>query len=565
VVREAHFRSHHQTGSVRTPESVRIIAECFAQIAKMSAFRHITSKSVPKLSRPATGNRYLSEIRKINFNDAQTSFRSKSFLELLRAYAVFKVCSTRSIVSRAEDLTKLSYRVLGETLTDFVMRRTFFGHFCAGEHTVDMGPTINRLKSAGIGPILDYAAEADIDESTVPPLTTEEKQIVSRVYDYRDEQLCDKREKVFENCIRSAYELRGGEGKDAFAAVKITALGNPLLLERVSITITEIRNLFFKFDLDGNGRVTKEEFKRQYEKYFVGGPGYEKMFHKMDLDSDGSIDYVEWSNALTIEDLHHMTSLCRSEGPLLKATLTAEERELLLDMRARVDRLAELASELNVKIMIDAEHSYFQPAIDNIANILMRKYNRDRTIIFSTYQMYLQDSHTRLLDDMARAKAGGYRFACKLVRGAYMELERARAKEKGYASPVHLSKQDTHDNYNRGVAYMVEKIGAGEPLSLMIASHNQQSIELALEKAAQCGLTPEARIYFGQLLGMADHLTYSLGNAGYRAYKYVPYGKVKEVMPYLIRRAQENSDMLGGVGAELRMLQGELTRRLKLK
>lgn len=450
-------------------------------------------------------------------------------------------------------------------MTNYVMKKTFFGHFCAGEDTSDMRPTIARLKSAGIGPILDYAAEADIDESTVPPLTPEEKKIVSRVYDYRDEQLCNDREKVFEKCIRSAHELRGNEGGDAFAAIKITALGNPALLERVSTAITEIRNLFLKFDVDGNGTVSKEEFKRQYEKYFIsGGAGYEQLFRQMDDDNDDTVDYVEWSSALTIEDLHHMTGLCRAAGPLAKATLTEEERELLLDMRARVDRLAELASQLNVKIMVDAEHSYFQPAIDNLANTLMRKYNRERTIIFSTYQMYLHDSQQRLHDDIARARKGGYRFACKLVRGAYMELERARAEEKGYESPIHATKADSDANYNRGVGYMMERIGAGEPLSLMIATHNQHSIEAALEEASRHGLTPQARIYFGQLLGMADHLTYSLGNAGYRAYKYVPFGKVHEVMPYLIRRAQENSDMLGGVGTELRMLREEILRRLHL-
>jgi proline dehydrogenase len=213
--------------------------------------------------------------------------------------------------------------------------------------------------------------------------------------------------------------------------------------------------------------------------------------------------------------------------------------------------------------MIDAEHTYFQPAIDNLANTLMKKYNKDRTVIFSTYQMYLSDSHSRLMDDMARARRGDYHFACKLVRGAYMELERARAVEKGYPSPIHVSKQATHDNYNRGVAHMLDKMADGEPVSLMIASHNQQSIELALDKASQRGLGPDARIYFGQLLGMADHLTYSLGGANYRAYKYVPYGKIKEVMPYLIRRAQENSDMMGGVGTELRMLRAEILRRLK--
>mmetsp|Transcript_101267 Transcript_101267/g.198742 ORF Transcript_101267/g.198742 Transcript_101267/m.198742 type:complete len:534 (+) Transcript_101267:33-1634(+) len=498
---------------------------------------------------------------KIDFNDAKTSFQSKSYFELVRAYAVFQSCRLRFLVVRAEGLIKLSYKVFGETFTDFVMRKTFFGHFCAGENTDDMGPTIKRLKDAGIGPILDYASEADIDESAVPPLTREESLIKTRVYDYRDEDLCDKRAQVFASCIRSADILNKGKDKDGFAAVKVTALCNPILLERVSIAITEIRNLFLKFDVDGTGVVSKDEFKRQYEKYFTGGLDVDQVFQAMDNDFDETVDYIEWSNTLTIEDLHKMTSSCRTKGPLANATLTEEERELLVNMRARINKLADLASELNVKMMIDAEHSYFQPAIDNIATYLMKKYNGERATIFSTYQMYMVDSHSRLLDDIARAKQGNYHFACKLVRGAYMELERARAIEKQYPSPIHVDKQTTHDNYNGALTYMINKMADGENISLMIASHNQQSIELTLERAAERGLPPSANIYFGQLLGMADHLTYSLGGAGYRAYKYVPYGKIQEVMPYLVRRAQENSDMLGGVAVELRMLRNEIIRR----
>ena len=508
------------------------------------------------------GNSVRSLSVKVNFNDSEASFRSKSIVELVRAYAVFKTCKIKFLVNNADRMIKSSYAILGEGITDAVLRRTFFGHFCAGQDTSDMGPTIKRLKAAGIGPILDYAAENDFDEEDVKPLSNAEQKIKTRVYDYRDEELCDQRAKIFESCVRSANALNFEKDVDGFAAIKITALGNPILLERMSNAIVEIRNLFLKFDIDGTGEVSKDEFKRQYEKYFTNNMNVEEVFKYINRDDDDTIDYVEWSNALTIEELHTMTSHCRARGPLADATLTEEEREILVVMRDRINRLAELASELNVKLMIDAEHTYFQPGIDNIAETLMRRYNKDRTVIFSTYQMYLTDSHRRLLDDAKRARQGGYHFACKLVRGAYMELERARAVEKHYPSPIHVSKQETHDNYNRAVSYLVDKIADGEKVEVMIASHNQQSIEMTLQKADQRGLQPSAPIYFGQLLGMADHLTYSLGGAGYRAYKYVPYGKIHEVMPYLIRRAQENSDMMGGVSVELNMLKKEIFRRM---
>ena len=498
--------------------------------------------------------------QKINFNDSETAFQAKTFPALIRGYAVFRTCLVRFLVNNAETMIRQSYIYLGDPITDYALRKTFFGHFCAGQDTSDMGPTIRMLENAGIGAILDYAAEADIVEDEIRPLTPPEVQIKSRVYDYYNEDICDARAKVFESCIESAHTLKGT--KDAFAAVKVTALGNPKLLERVSTAIVEIRNLFNKFDVDNTGLISKEAFKKQYETYFSGGMDVDEVFKMINADNDDSIDYVEWSNCLTIEEIHKLTTFCKSQGPLAAATLTEEERELLLVMRNRMYKIVDLADKYNVKLMIDAEHSYFQPAIDYFTHILMKKYNKNRALIFGTYQMYLTDSHGRLLDDISRAKNGDYHFACKLVRGAYMELERARAADKGYTSPIHLTKQATSDNYNAGIAYMLDKIADGDKVQLMIATHNQESIEMTIAKAAERGLGPEANIFFGQLLGMADHLTYSLGAAHYKAFKYVPYGKIKEVMPYLIRRAQENSDMLGGVGVELTMLRKEIFRRL---
>jgi len=442
------------------------------------------------------------------------------------------------------------------------MRTTFFGHFCAGEHSGDMGPTIKKLDSSGIGAILDYAAEADIVEDEIRPLDEAEVKIKARVYDYYNEGVCDARAKVFETCIRSAHDLYGDKARESFSALKITALGNPALLERISIAIVEIRNFFLKFDDDNTGVISKEQFKLHYEQNFTGGMDVDEVFRMMDVDDDNDIDYIEWSNALTIEELHKLTSFCKDSGPLFKATLTEEERALIIVMRRRIEALADLAQELDVRLMIDAEHTYFQPAIDNISAGLMRKYNKDKPTIFGTYQMYLTDSIQRVTDDAKRADLGGYHFACKLVRGAYMELENKRAVDMGYISPIHPNKQATHDCYNRGVEFMIEQIALGKDVELMLATHNQYSVEAALERAAKHGLGPDSNIYFGQLLGMADHLTYALGEKNFKAYKYVPFGKVKEVMPYLIRRAQENSDMMGGVGVELKMLHQEMKRRI---
>jgi proline dehydrogenase len=152
--------------------------------------------------------------------------------------------------------------------------------------------------------------------------------------------------------------------------------------------------------------------------------------------------------------------------------------------------------------MIDAEHTYFQPAIDIISTDLIKKYNRVYPVIFSTYQMYLKDSSSRLLIDLERARKGNYSFAAKLVRGAYMVVERSRAAQMGYDDPVHDKLSHTHENYNKAMKDLILCIAAGEHVEVMIATHNRQSVELALETMSSSGLSPKSNVYFGQLLGL---------------------------------------------------------------
>lgn len=163
--------------------------------------------------------------------------------------------------------------------------------------------------------------------------------------------------------------------------------------------------------------------------------------------------------------------------------------------------------------------------------------------------------------DLERARREGYKFGCKLVRGAYMVLERKRAAELGMASPIWDTKEDTDACYNNAVHTLMPLV-RDRGAEFMVASHNQASVEEAVAAMGEHGLPPTAPVYFGQLLGMSDHLSFILGANKYGAYKYVPFGGVDEVMPYLIRRAQENSDILGGVGKETGMLRAELRRRL---
>jgi len=324
--------------------------------------------------------------------------------------------------------------------------------------------------------------------------------------------------------------------------------------------------LFKKFDKKGNGKLDREAFHKGYREYFVNLPDaqLDQLFAKFDSDNSGTIDVAEWTKNIRIEDLSQLISKCLNQGPLYKSALNDEEQKLMKAFNHRLHTLADEARKLEVRLMIDAEQSYFQPAIDNTVLDLQRRYNKEFPAIFNTYQCYLKDSMGRLTIDLERAKKEDFYWAAKLVRGAYMNLERDRAKSMNYTSPIQDTKDATHENYNNMVQTVLKfQSEPSAKSNVLIATHNQRSVELTLDRMRELGINKmNGGVYFGQLLGMADHLTFSLGLNGYKAYKYVPYGPVQEVVPYLIRRAQENSDILGGVKKELLMLKSELRRRI---
>jgi proline dehydrogenase len=252
-----------------------------------------------------------------------------------------------------------------------------------------------------------------------------------------------------------------------------------------------------------------------------------------------------------------------------RAALTEEELQLYFNMVCRIKRIMDLAQELGVRVMVDAEWLDIQPAIDHMVIFLQRLYNMgDRPVVFNTYQTYLKGMEGRVVRDLERSRREGWRFGAKVVRGAYMVSEREKALKRGMESPICDSYQATEDNFHAVIDVILShgaSTGKAPAAEVLGASHNRGSVEYTLRRAAELGADKDT-IYFGQLLGMADNLTFGLGRAGYKAYKYVPYGPIGEVMPYLIRRTQENSAILGsdGVREERAMITRELRRRLLL-
>ena len=225
----------------------------------------------------------------------------------------------------------------------------------------------------------------------------------------------------------------------------------------------------------------------------------------------------------------------------------------------RFDRAAKACHEKDICLLIDAEESWMQDAADRLVDGLMEKYNKERAIVFNTLQLYRHDRLDYLKALHERAKAKGFKVGMKLVRGAYMEKERERAAELGYTDPICATKQETDANFNGVLRFMFEHL---DDMSIFCGTHNEASSYLLMELIAEKQLEPsDQRIWFGQLYGMSDHISFNLAEKGFNVAKYLPFGPVKDVMPYLIRRAEENTSVAGQTNRELDLITKEKDRR----
>ncbi len=239
--------------------------------------------------------------------------------------------------------------------------------------------------------------------------------------------------------------------------------------------------------------------------------------------------------------------------------LTEGEELAFQKLRKRFDNICSYAANKNVRIMIDAEESWFQNTVDALAHDMMIKYNKNRAIVFNTIQLYRHDRLAFLKESLAAAERGSYFLGVKLVRGAYLEKENRVAAEKGTRSPINASKELTDKAYDEALRFCLGQIGR---ISICAGTHNEQSAKLITMLMEKHGIAhDDNRIHFAQLLGMSDHLSFNLASRSYNVAKYVPYGTVQELLPYLTRRAQENSSVLGQTSRELNLLTSEMRRR----
>lgn len=241
------------------------------------------------------------------------------------------------------------------------------------------------------------------------------------------------------------------------------------------------------------------------------------------------------------------------------APLSDAEKKEWERVRGRILAICQHASDKNIMVLIDAEETWIVAGVNQLADAMMEKFNKERVIVFNTFQLYTWGALPFLKEAVAAAAEKGYLYGAKLVRGAYMDKERKRAKEKNYKDPIQPNKAATDHDYDTAVDFCLQEL---DKLWVFIGTHNEESCRKAAELMGKLGIAPgDKRVWFSQLYGMSDNISFNLGHAGYNVAKYLPYGPVKDVIPYLMRRAEENTSVAGQTGRELGLINSELERR----
>ena len=259
------------------------------------------------------------------------------------------------------------------------------------------------------------------------------------------------------------------------------------------------------------------------------------------------------------------TMMHQNPGSLMKKylkaidDLPASEREEWHRVRRRMLSICETAAKGNVGVFVDAEETWIQDPVDALTILMMDSYNKEKCIVYNTTQHYRHDRLQFLKDSYEAAVERKFILGAKLVRGAYMEKERKRAAEMGYPSPIQPTKEASDEDFNQGVRFCIDHL---DRISLVVASHNEYSNMLAVELLQQKGLPlSHPHVHWSQLYGMSDNITFNLAKAGCSVSKYLPFGPIKDVIPYLMRRAQENTSIGGQTGRELGLIKKEMKRR----
>ncbi|XP_076586926.1 proline dehydrogenase 1, mitochondrial isoform X2 [Chaetodon auriga] len=484
----------------------------------------------------------------VDFEQTREAYKSKDSLELLRSLVVFKLCSYDFLVDKNKEIMALGKKVLGQRAFNQFMKMTFYGQFVAGEDHLAIKPLIQKNEAFGVGSVLDYSVEEDISQEEAEQkemnscVSTAEKESTgkdhrekkykahkqfgdrrggvtgARTYFYADEAKCDQHMETFIKCIKAS----GGSSMHSFTAVKMTALGRPQFLLQFSEVLVKWRRFFTFLALqqgkDGMQALDQKLELKQLQEFLtkLGAKGdFYGWFSGRSEESSGTIDMLDWSSLIDdrtkISDLLVVPNVEIGELEPLLESFTTEEEKQMKRMLQRMDVLVKHAIENGVRLMVDAEQTYFQPAISRLTLEMQRIYNREKPVVFNTYQCYLKEAYDNVTMDVELSRREGWHFAAKLVRGAYMYQERERAEELGYEDPINPDYASTNRMYHRCLDYVLDEIALNRNANVMVASHNEDTVKHTIRRMNELGLVPtENKVYFGQLLGMCDQISFPL-------------------------------------------------------
>ncbi|KAH6939529.1 hypothetical protein HPB50_019211 [Hyalomma asiaticum] len=436
----------------------------------------------------------------LDFSDYSMAYQHKSTWELLRALGVLKVCSYDWLVDNSQRLLTAGERLLGRRLLGALVGPTFYRQFVGGATPQEMRACVDRLAAARVRTMVACSLEDDEDGA-------QGSEAGNASASQRRMAMYGRNSEVILSCLRMTTGLCL---ESPMMQVKMSGLLPPRLL----VHLTRIFNSAEKPELIV-GCLGDAVRSRNYREH-----------SDLRLES-GDHSFVE-------QALRKLRSVCQA------------------------------AKEAGVTILVDAEYVNMNGGIELLGLALMTAFNERVPLVWNTYQCYLTDTPDKVSRHLQLANRMGCSFGVKLVRGAYMDGERRKAKEHGESDAVCSSYRKTNENYDRVLCYLLDHICSSErECRLVIATHNENSIRTAARRMQDLGLAVnDKRINFGQLLGMYDHITFPLAARGYNVYKSVPYGQVTELLLYLARRASENRSVLSSPVVERRMLASEIRRRL---
>ncbi|VDN56363.1 unnamed protein product [Dracunculus medinensis] len=546
----------------------------------------------------------------LSFENTREAYKSKTNFEIIRSLFVLRLISNEFLVRYNDKIFLMMRKIFGKKLFNKILKLTAFGQFVAGETMNEVHsfilpyklsffifrvtPILARMRTFGVKAILDYSVEADLKQTDVENVENvtrinSQTESVANVVGNKiveqtrlrysvDKDFADRRKDVFsartyfyegegecdKNCDIFCETIDKVAGEHGFIAVKLTALGRPQILLKLSETIVQTKEFFRA--ITGSTwenlvlcRISANDLLKKLKDYGIktNDAMLEEWLKKADFVRGEFVDFYNWGKLLDqpkmLRQIFQVFNIKSHKMEPLLSNLSDTEENEFENMVERIVRLAEYARRKGIRITIDAEQTYFQPAIAKITLAMMRKYNTKEGHIFQTYQTYLKNCLNDVELDMDIARRDKFHFGCKLVRGAYMEQERKRAQALGYDDPINSDAEATSQMYEKVLRRIIqehEARGRGW-VSVMVASHNENSIRGAVQLMKTKNIAPSQRISF------------PLGQAGYSIYKYVPYGPVEGVLPYLSRRAQENTAVTQNTKKQRELLWKELKRRMK--